>query len=102
MLIGLLALIMSDAAIQSSGRVFGQAADTNTAKSANTQPDKPLPNVPNTVVDRDQLLFYLINQKRLNDRRTPRQRCIDEQAAELDRAPSHLDQSIINLKCSQR
>ena len=36
------------------------------------------------------------------DRRTPRQRCIDEEVAREGKKPSELAMRVIDLKCSQR
>lgn len=36
------------------------------------------------------------------DKRTPRQRCFDEEIKQAGASPSYLERKIIDLKCSQR
>lgn len=43
-----------------------------------------------------------LEKDRLRDKRTPRQRCLDEETARAGGSPSELERGIIDLKCSQR
>ena len=47
-------------------------------------------------------LLQLIRDDRSTDRRTPRQRCIDEEVEREGGIPSDLAMRAIDLKCSQR
>ncbi|QCB54605.1 hypothetical protein E5675_09245 [Sphingopyxis sp. PAMC25046] len=47
-------------------------------------------------------LLQLMREDRNADRRTPRQRCIDEEVEREGGNPSDLAMRVIDLKCSQR
>lgn len=54
-----------------------------------------------TVVAPDGHTVYVVEEQP-KDTRTPRQRCVDEEAAALGGSPSQLAMGAIDLKCSPR